>query len=196
MARWPRLEPFTRRVAGRAASPFVALSLFPYEGPVRRAIRAAKYAGASQAAAVFAAQLAEAIEGLWARLLPAGFRPAIVPVPLCPAKFFRRGYNLPALIAAALARRTGWQVDAALLRRRRGGRPQAGLPLCDRRANVARAFYTAPGRVAPPEILLVDDVYTSGATAAACAAALKRAGAHRIVVVTVARALLSADPAP
>lgn len=51
-------------------------------------------------------------------------------------------------------------------------------------------FRAAPGLPAPPDVLLLDDVYTSGATAAACARALKRAGAESIVVVTVARAVL------
>ncbi|MCL5884738.1 MAG: ComF family protein [Deltaproteobacteria bacterium] len=167
-----------------------ALSLYAYEGPVREGIRAAKYAGRSGAAAPFAEALAEAIRGPWSGWFPDGRRPTIVPVPLRPRKYLRRGYNLPSLVGAALAKRTGWPFAPALLRRTGGDRPQAGLPLRDRRENVREAFSAAPGAGMPREILLLDDVLTSGATAESCARALKTAGAEHIVVLTVARTVL------
>lgn len=64
---------------------------------------------------------------------------------------------------------------------------QRGLPLAERRRNVAGAF--RPGARVPPAVGLVDDVYTSGATAAAVAVALRRGGARRVEVVTLARAV-------
>lgn len=166
-----------------------ARSLFVYEGPVRDAIRAAKYGGGRTGARAIALRLHGAVGGRWAGLFPDDLRPAIVPVPIRPWKYFRRGFNLPGLIGLALARRTGWPFLPLALRRVREPRPQAGLPLARRAENVRGGFRAAPGTPAPAAVVLLDDVYTSGATAAACAAALKRGGARTIVVVTVARAI-------
>jgi len=165
-------------------------SLFSYEGPVREAILAAKYAGRSDVALFVARALAEAVEGPWAACFRGGPPPVLVPVPLHPLKMLRRGYNVPALAARALARRLGWQAAPRLLVRVRPGPPQAGLPLAERPARVAGAFRAASAPV-PPRIALLDDVVTSGATVAACAAALKAAGARHIVVLAMAR-----TPAP
>jgi len=167
-----------------------ARSLFAYAGPVRDAIRAAKYGGRRAPAAALALRLHEAIGGRWADLFPDGFRPAVVPVPIRPWKYFRRGFNLPGLVGRALARRAGWPFLPLVLQRVRDPRPQAGLPLAQRSENVREGFRAAPGAAVPSAVLLLDDVYTSGATAAACARALKRAGAESIVVVTVARAVV------
>ncbi len=166
-----------------------ARSLFVYEGPVRDAIRAAKYGGGRVEARAVALRLHEAVLGRWADLFPDAFRPAIVPVPIRPWKYYRRGFNLPGLVGLALARRTGWPFLPLVLRRVRETHPQAGLPLAQRGANVRGAFRVPPGSPVPGAVLLLDDVYTSGATAAAGARALKRAGARTIVVVTVARAI-------
>lgn len=111
----------------------------------------------------------------------------VVPVPILPRKYFRRGFNLPALIGCRLARSTGWDFDPLSLLRIRERSPQALLPLSRRAANVRESFAVPAGRRAPREILLLDDVYTSGATAGECARALKRGGAEHIVVLTVAR---------
>ena len=166
-----------------------ARSLFAYEGPVRDAIRAAKYGGRRAAVDTVALRLHDAIRGRWADLFPDGLRPAVVPVPIRPWKYFRRGFNLPGLIGLALARRTGWPFIPLILRRIGESRPQAGLPLAERAENVRGAFRAAPGMPVPPAVILLDDVYTSGATAAACARALKTGGAEIIVVLTVARAV-------
>lgn len=168
----------------------LALSLFAYEEDVREGIRAAKYAGRSDVAGAFARRFYEAIRGDWADRFPVVFHPTVVPVPIRPGKYFRRGYNLPALVALSLGRLAGWPCDPLLLRRTGERRPQAGLPLATRSENVRGAFTVRTGSQVPRRVLLVDDVYTSGATVAACARKLKTGGAEHIVVLTVARAIL------
>ena len=136
-----------------------------------------------------ALRLLEALAGPWRDLVPDGPPRTVVPVPSHPWKYFRRGFNLPALIASRLSRRAGFPFDPLALCRSRGRVPQARLSGVLRRENVEGAFHVPGGRQVPPAILLLDDVYTSGATAEACARALKSAGADSIVVVTVARAV-------
>lgn len=113
---------------------------------------------------------------------------AIVPVPLHWWRQWQRGFNQSELLARALSARTGLPVVRAL-RRARSTSAQAGLSNQARRRNVARAFQPGPAaaRIAGKRVLLIDDVLTTGATAAACAMALKRARAARVSVLTVAR---------
>lgn len=167
-----------------------ARSLFAYEGPVRDAILAAKYARQPVPADALAERLLEALHGKWDDRFPVGFRPAVVPVPIRPFKYFRRGFNLPSLVGEALSRIAGWPFSPLALHRRAGNLPQAGTRLSEREENVRQAFAVPAGRRSPPEVLLVDDVYTSGATAKACSRALKTGGAGHIVVLTVARTVL------
>lgn len=167
-----------------------ARSLFAYEGSVRDGIRAAKYARQAVPATALAERLLDAARGKWGDRFPADFRPTVVPVPIPPLKYFRRGFNLPALVGRSLSRLAGWPFSPLVLRRTGGRRPQAGLPQAEREKNVRDAFVVPPWPSPPPEILLLDDVYTSGATARACARALKSGGAGHIVVLTVARTVL------
>jgi ComF family protein len=112
---------------------------------------------------------------------------AIVPVPLHWRRRWQRGFNQSALLAKAVARRYAAPVESPL-RRRRATAAQAGLTHARRRANVAGVFAVKrPAAVAGRRILLIDDVMTTGATAAACAAALKRAGARYVALLTLAR---------
>ena len=166
-----------------------ARSLFPYAGDVRAAIVAAKYAARPYPVDAVALRLHETFSERWRDLIPDGAPPTVVPVPAHPWKYFRRGFNLPALIASRLSRHIGLPFDPLALSRTRERVPQARLPGSLRHENVDGAFRVPRGRTVPPAILLLDDVYTSGATAEACARALKSAGADSIVVVTVARAV-------
>lgn len=116
--------------------------------------------------------------------------PLLVPVPLHRWRIWRRGYNQAALIASALSRRTGLPAGLDLLSRTRATPPLKGLGRRERALAVRGAFRVTPrarDRLAGRQILLVDDVYTSGATAAACARALKRGGAASVDVLCWAR---------
>lgn len=97
-----------------------------------------------------------------------------------------RGHHPGETLARELGLRWELPVDA-YLRRSRSVPRQRGLGLADRRRNVAGVF--GPSRAPPRRVCLVDDVYTSGATAHAAASALRRAGARRVEVVTLARAV-------
>ncbi len=117
----------------------------------------------------------------------------MVPVPLHPARLAARGFNQAALLAHPVARKMNAPCLVHALRRLRQEAPQAELGAAARRANVAGAF--APGRQpVRGTVLLVDDVFSTGATAATCAQTLATMGAARVVVLTLARAILSRNP--
>jgi ComF family protein len=112
----------------------------------------------------------------------------LVWVPGDPERGLRRGHVPAEQLGRALAHRWALPTAAVLARRRRlGSRRQAGLSLVERRVNVRDAFVASES--VPGRVCLVDDVYTTGATVAACAAALRRAGSTRVDVVCLARAV-------
>jgi predicted amidophosphoribosyltransferase len=115
-------------------------------------------------------------------VIPAPVRGSVAFVPADPDRGLRRGHHPPQRLARALAQE--WELPLESLLRRRTGKRQRGLSRTERRRNVAAAF-TATG--APADVVLVDDVFTSGATANAAASALRKAGARRVDVITFAR---------
>ena len=116
---------------------------------------------------------------------------AIVPVPLHWTRLFARRYNQAAVLAHALAAPSGPPIRTDWLRRRRATPSQGRSGRAQRRRNVAGAFALKAGvSVADLRILLVDDVLTTGSTAAECARALVKAGARTVDVLTVARTVL------
>ena len=100
-------------------------------------------------------------------------------------RLLKRGHHPPERLARALAPRWSLPLEQLLVRPR-PAQPQRGLALPERRRNVAGAF---DAETAPRDVILVDGVYTTGATAGAAASALRRAGARRVHVVTFARAV-------
>ena len=111
----------------------------------------------------------------------------IVPMPMHWRKRWQRGFNQAELLAREVSRFTGIPMLAAV-KRVHQKEAQAGLTNAKRRANVAGAFRASSfHRVSGKRVLLIDDVMTTGATAAACAKILKRAGAQYIALLTVAR---------
>jgi ComF family protein len=148
--------------------------------PLALAVRALKYHGERGVAACLGRALAE-------RHPPPGDA-VVVPVPLHPRRLRERGYNQALVLARALARAAGLAVRARELRRIRPTPSQAGLDARARRANLDGAFRVGPhARIAGRAVVLVDDVLTTGATADACAATLRRAGATTVVVYAVGR---------
>jgi len=130
--------------------------------------------------------LAREASDVVAEVVPRPRTDTITFVPPDPDRSLKRGHHPAETLARALASR--WELAAdKLLVRPRPSPPQRGLGLADRRRNVRGAF-RADRRV-PTRVTLVDDVYTSGATAAAAASALRKAGARHVDVITFARAV-------
>lgn len=148
-------------------------------GPLADAIHALKYRGRPALARPLGEWLAARVE------LPEGAK--LVPVPLAPRRRRERGHDQAALLAEALARAAGRERLRRALRRVRDTPPQVGRDRAARARNVQGAF-AASSEVAGQDVVLVDDVVTTGATADACARALKAAGARSVVVVSLARA--------
>jgi ComF family protein len=175
------------RWLGREPAPLAAeaaLSIWApvaYEGPARGVVRALKFRGASAAAPAMAAQMAANAPPGWL----AGDA-ALVPVPLHPARARKRGYNQAALLAGALAERTGLDVSDCLERCGPRG-TQVGRDRRQRLAGIPGSIRVAAGREAPGTAVLVDDVITTGATLVACARALRENGAREVLAIGYAR---------
>ena len=149
-------------------------------GTAREAVHRLKYEGWWRSAGA----LAEVMRGLE----PLTGRVSLIPVPLGARRRRARGYNQAERLAAALGALTGLPVRTDLLDRRRETRTQTALAPEARQANVADAF--AARDAGGLACVLVDDVFTTGATLAEAGAALRRAGAVRVEAVTFARAEL------
>ncbi len=160
-----------------------ARAVASYDGVMRVLVHDFKFRDRQDARRLFGRWLAEAGREL---LVDAD---VIVPVPLTRGRLLSRRFNQSALLALEVSRLTGVKADALALLRTRRTRPQVGLTRGQRRQNVAGAFAVAADRgprLAGSKVVLIDDVVTTGATAGACARALKRAGAARVDVLALA----------
>jgi len=120
----------------------------------------------------------------------AGEHDLIMPVPLHHARLRWRGFNQAALIGGAIAHRLDRRLDTHTLLRVRETAPQTGQNMRERRRNIRSAFTVRrPATVANRSVLLIDDVITTGATVDECARILLAAGARRVDVLALARAL-------
>jgi len=184
-----RICPVCRRVE----RPFDrAVAYGSYDGGLRELIHLLKFNGVRPAAGVLGRMLAESIAAL-----DASFEQAtvlVIPVPLFKGKRHQRGFNQAESIARAalkyLAQGGRLKPRADILLRTRDTHSQIGLTSHQRRENMRGAFTVARAtEVTGREVLLVDDVYTTGTTASECARVLRRAGAAKVWVATVARTM-------
>lgn len=156
--------------------------VFAYRRPVSGMIRRMKYLGVTRMAAWMAAEMGGAVR----RELPGRFD-LVVPVPMHRRRQRLRGGNHAAALARALALELDLPFSDALVRAR-DTRQQARLSAAARRVNLEGAFHSA-AQVSGRRVLLVDDVLTTGATALACARALRAAGAQSVSFIALAGAV-------
>lgn len=168
------------RLAGldRAAAALV------YEYPVDRILAAAKYLRRPDCAVALGQALARAVHR-WRRAGEALAADVVVPVPLHPRRFARRGFNQALEIARPTARALGASLDDRLVRRVLDTPPQAGQGGRARRRLLRAAFAAAPAHGL--RVVVVDDVVTTGSTVSAVARALRRAGATDVQALSAAR---------
>ena len=167
-----------------------AFAPFEHEGSLAKAIHRFKYEDRSDLSRPLGLLLAATAKEQLATM-PG----ALVPLPLHQARFRERKFDQAGLLTAVLGQRLGREVQAGWLERTRDTRRQVGLTEAQREANVRGAFTASPA-VRGREVVVVDDVLTSGSTARDAARALLEGGATRVFVLTLARArsdLASAD---
>lgn len=176
----PAGEPGICAACRREPPPFArARSLGPYEGPLKAAVLRLKFGGERWLARPLGELLAEL-----ARTFPAE-RPVLVPVPLSRGRLRERGYNQAALLAREMSRALGWPLVEALMKIKEAP-PQERLTAKERLSAPVGSFAPAVGLASGSEVVLVDDVITTGATASECARALLGAGARAVFVAAAA----------
>jgi ComF family protein len=198
--------PVCRRIGIDIDRPFSrAVAYGSYAGGLRELIHLLKYNGVRPAANLLGRMLAEAFTSLEPDLEQARFargmfdwaNTLVIPVPLYKSKVRQRGFNQAELVARVALKivpaHGRLQFAPELLQRTRETQSQIGLTSNQRRENLRRAFaVTRAAEVTGRDVILVDDVYTTGTTATECARVLRRAGARQVWVATVARTMKQA----
>lgn len=159
-------------------------AVFAYRS-VSGAVYRFKYEGRREYADYFAGEMADLLK----EKLRSGYfeRPdLLIPVPLSKERLRRRGYNQSGLLAECMAKSTGIAAETASLCRIRNTKPMKEMDLSDRRSNLNGAFHVYGNAVKCKKILIIDDIYTTGATIDACAEALYGAGASSVCFMTLA----------
>lgn len=168
-------------------------SVAQYNGNVREAILRVKFGRQQPVARSLSLYLIEQFP----RLFPAGAFDLILPVPLHPTRLREREFNQSVLLARPLAGRLRIALELDAVVRVRNTLPQSASSEADRRRNLRGAFRARrPGRIRGRSILLLDDVYTTGATLEELARTLLAAGARKVSGLTLARAGAASRAAP
>ena len=168
-----------------------ARAAFIYDAHSRAPILSLKHGGQTHGLPVFARQLARAGRSLF------DGADVLIPVPLHAQRLRDRRFNQAALLARTLSRLKNIPFDAASLQRIKATASQGGKTVSGRRRNMQGAFKVDTDRwvhIKGQNIILIDDVLTTGATVQACARALKRVGAARVDVLTLARVVKEQSP--
>jgi len=164
-----------------------ARSAAVYDGALKDAIHQFKYSGHKVLGPILAELVVRYLRGKPERLRLVD---CVIPVPIHPSRLRQRGFNQSEILADEIGRAFSLPVLKGNLTRIRPTRPQIDLPRDKRRENVADAFYVeTKNGVAGRNILLVDDVFTTGCTSDAAARTLKDAGAKAVHVLTLARSV-------
>jgi len=168
----------------------LARSVVPYEGPVRDALHSFKFCGRRDLAAPFG----ELMASLAAFLFPVNSLAAVIPVPLHEKRLRERGFNQAALLSERVSRILKIPVCEEALLRSRETPSQTSLSREQRLANLRGAFEGGRGLTAceGAAVLLLDDVYTTGATVQECSRVLTACGVKDVYVVTLASGIMNA----
>lgn len=159
-----------------------ARSVFVYTAQSRDLILRFKHMDSIHTAPLFASWMVNALENVQ--------DPLCIPVPLHWTRLFMRTYNQAGLLARSIAKDKGWSYDPSLLVRKRRTSSQGHLSPKERARNIRGAFRVPENKkkaVLNKTILLVDDVFTTGATLSACSTALLKAGAKEVHALTLGR---------
>ena len=157
------------------------VAAFAYSDSMKKSMYAFKYNNRREYAQFYADAIAEKygdIIKIWGPQV-------IVPVPLHKARLRKRGYNQAEILAKALSRRLGIPVDAGCLLRIKNTTPQKKLNDRQRCNNINNAFQMTKYSVEYKKILLIDDIYTTGATINECAMVMKKSGVEKVFFATV-----------
>jgi len=164
----------------------MARALGAYEGSLRVAIHRWKYEGKAHLTLFFAEWMAEGMSRYW----EPNSLDLLVPVPLHPQRLRERGFNQALLLVKELSRRTGIPYRKTILQKKKPTIPQVNLSGVEREKGLRGAFHViGEEELSGKSVLLVDDVYTTGATVNECSKVLLRGGAERVDILTLAHAI-------
>jgi ComF family protein len=190
LARWnclvcgrPAVGGVTHSVCRSRWAPERFLAAFPYRGPARRLVQALKYRRLRRVAQIMANFLINELQEVGVEFGP---QARVAPIPLSFWRKNSRGFNQAELLARELAKGLGLEFRPELLRKVRDTSSQVSLTRPERKANV-RGVFAVSGKLSGEDILLVDDVVTTGATVREAARMLKKAGARQVWVLAFAQ---------
>ena len=166
----------------------IARALGAFEGSLQAAIHRWKYEGKTHLTPFFADWMAEGLNRYW----ELNSVDLLIPVPLHPQRLRERGFNQALLLVKELSRRTDIPYLKTILKKKKPTLPQVNLSGVEREKGLRGAFHVIEkGELSGKSVLLVDDVYTTGATVNECSKVLVRGGAERVDALTLAHAIKS-----